>query len=131
MCVSVCVCVCVRERVCVCVCVCACVCVCVCVWRNSACHFKFVYSGTTGLVHKKNRSFCVISGSFCLETRETEHFKGSFINLKGSSAVDLSRSVRTCDMRMKNILLKQVVTSHFRYPRKNSFEEDLNKYSKG
>ena len=67
---------------------------------------------------KKIRPFCVISGSVCLETRKTEHFKGSFINLKGS-AVDLSRSVQTCDTGMENVLLKQVMRLLFRYLRKN------------
>jgi hypothetical protein len=55
---------------------------------------------------KKMRLFCVISGSCCLETLETEHFKGSFINMRGS-ATDLKRRVQTCDTGMENVLLKQ------------------------
>jgi hypothetical protein len=79
---------------------------------------------------KKVRPFCVISDSVCLETRKTEYFKGSFINLKGS-AIDLTRSFQTCDTGMENVLLKKVVTLPFRYCRKNSFEENLDKYLKG
>jgi hypothetical protein len=107
-------------------CVCGCVCVCVCVYGR----IVHAISGSFNLEHRfrtwKNSPFCVILGSCCLETQETEHFKAIFINLKGS-AIDLTRIVQTCDKRMENILLKQVVTLPFRYRRKNSFEENLHK----
>jgi hypothetical protein len=65
---------------------------------------------------KKILSFCVISSSFCSESRNIGNLKGSFISLKGS-AIDLTRSVQMCNTEIESVLL-EIVTSLFQYRRK-------------